>query len=56
MYRVIYYDSLGLVTDKSFESEADALEFVRVTSPDYYRIVNYTDSRTITDVTPAPII
>ena len=49
MYKVIYFNELNLVTDKDFETLADATTFA--TGLDWYRIVTITASRTIVDVT-----
>lgn len=49
MIKVVYYDDLNLVTDKEFDNVTDARTFA--STKDWARVVNITDSRTISDVT-----
>ena len=49
MYKVVYFNSLNLITDKDFETEAAARAFL--STLDWGRIVTLTPSRTINDVT-----
>lgn len=49
MYRVIYYNSLNIVTDKKFDNVTDARAFAETC--DWARVVSFTESRTIVDVT-----
>lgn len=48
MYRVIYYNDLNIVTDKSFETQAAAEAFAGTL--DWYKIITLTESRVIADV------
>lgn len=53
MYKVIYFNDLNLVTDKDFDTEAEARTFLATV--DWGRLVTLTASRTITDITtPTP--
>ena len=49
MYRVIYYNSINMITEKVFETLAEAGAFANTL--DWCKVVSFTQSRTITDVT-----
>lgn len=48
MYRVVYYNDLNIVTDKSFETQAAAEAFAATL--DWYKIITLSESRVIADV------
>ena len=48
MFRVIYYNDLNIVTDKSFETQAAAETFAATL--DWCKIITLTESRVIADV------
>ena len=49
MYKVIYFNDIDMVTSQDFELLTDAQTFAATL--DWYKIVTFTASRTIADVT-----
>ena len=49
MYKVIYFSDIDVVTSNDFETLTEAQTFAATL--DWYKIVTFTMSRTITDVT-----
>ena len=49
IYKAIYFDELGLVAEADFSTEEEARTFAA--TKDFYRIIEYHASRTITDIT-----
>lgn len=49
MYKVIYFSDVNMVTSEDFEVLTDAQTFAATL--DWYKIVTFTTSRTIVDVT-----
>ena len=51
IYKTIYFDELGLIAEADFSTEAEARAFATASSLDFYRIIKYQASRTLTDIT-----
>lgn len=49
MYKVIYFSDVDMVTSEDFETLTEAQAFTATL--DWYKIVTFTTSRTISDVT-----
>ena len=49
MYRVIYYDKINVLTEMCFDTLTEATAFAGTL--DWSKIISFTESRTITDVT-----